>query len=190
MQNLSDEELMLSYQKGEISAMDEIVQRYKNPIYHFAYRLSSNTAEAQDITQEVFLRIHQHRLGYAPTAKFSTWIFTIAHHLCVSRLRRKKWLVLWPRKENELDELMDFQSPNPSPQETAVKNDFQAIVKRCVHTLPFLQREALLLCEYENLDYAEIGKILKKPIGTIKTLIYRARQNLKQKLLPYIREGV
>lgn len=188
MQSLSDEELMLNYQKGEALVMDELLRRYKNPIYHFAYRLSQNNAEAQDITQEVFLRLYQYKDTYKPCGKFCTWIFSIAHNLCVSRLRKKRWLVAWPRKQDNPDELRDFESPDPSPQEVVSNNEFSAIVKECIQGLPFLQREALILREYENLDYQEISRILNKSLGTVKTLIHRARQNIKTKLLPYIEE--
>ncbi len=183
-QNMTDEELMVSYQEGDMSAMDEFLKRYKNPIYHFVFRLSWNETEAQDITQEVFLRLHQFRDRYSPVAKFSTWLFTIAHNLSVSRLRKKKWLVAWPRTSENPDELVEFASPASSPREAAVKQEESRVLKDCIQGLPFLQKEALILCEYEKLDYAEIAKILNKPLGTIKNLIHRARMNLKDKLAP------
>jgi len=189
MQSLTDEQLMLNYQKGEMQAMDGLLERYKNPVYHFALRLSQDAAEAQDICQEVFLRIHQHRQNYQPSAKFCTWIFSITHNLCISRLRKKKWLVLWPRKKDEPDELMELENTDPSPQEVVSNNEFCGRLKECIQGLPFLQKEALLLREYQNLDYREIAEILNKSLGTVKTLIHRARQNLKLKLLPYIEEA-
>jgi RNA polymerase sigma-70 factor (ECF subfamily) len=188
MQNMSDEELMMSYQKGDTLAMDEFLRRYKNPIYHFVFRLSRNAAEAEDLTQEVFLRLHQYRDDYSPIAKFSTWLFTIAHNLCVSRLRKKKWLVSWPRFNDESEELMDFQSPDPSPRDVVSNKEVCDILKECIQGLPFLQKEALILREYEKLDYEEIAKILNKPLSTIKNLIHRARMNLKDKLIPSLEE--
>ena len=190
MQNLSDEELMLSYQNGEMLAMDEILRRYKNPVCHFAYRLIVNTAETEDIAQDVFLRIHQHRASYRPIGKFSTWIFGIAHNLCISRIRKKKWLTFWPRDKENPEELMDFASSDPSPEVVAQDSEFAKVLKECIQGLPFLQKEALILREYEKLDYGEIAKILQKSLGTVKTLIFRARQNLKEKLLPYLKEGL
>ena len=188
MQNLKDEELMLNYQKGEMLAMDELIRRYKNSVYHFALRLSQNATEAQDIAQEVFLKVHQARDVYRPSGKFSTWIFSIAHNLCVSKLRKQKWLVLWPRKNDDSGELIDFKSPDPSPQEIVADNEVSCVLKKYILGLPFLQKEALILREYENLDYQEIAKILNKSLGAVKTLIHRARQNLKIKFLPYLEE--
>ncbi|MBP7216953.1 MAG: RNA polymerase sigma factor, partial [Candidatus Omnitrophica bacterium] len=184
MHELTDEQVMLKYQEGQMSALDELMQRYQNPIYSFAYRLSHNASEAQDIAQEVFLRIHQARASYAPSGKFSTFIFSIAHNLCVSRLRRRRWLALWPTKAHDSDEPVDFQSPDPSPGEAAEEQEYAALVKACIQGLPFLQKEALILREYEQMNYVDIAKILHMSLGAIKTLIFRARQTLKSKLLP------
>lgn len=188
MQGLKDEQVMLNYQKGEVDAMDELLRRYKNPVYHFAFRLTGNVSESWDIAQEVFLKLHQCKQAYRPCGKFSTWIFSITHNLTVTKLRKKKWWVIWPRKEDNSDELVDVESLDPSPQEIVSQNEQAEILKKCIQGLPFLQREALILREYENLDYQEIAKILKKSLGTVKTLIHRARQNLKNKLLPYAEE--
>ncbi len=189
MQGLRDEEVMLSYKKGEVSAMDELLKRYKKPVYHFVSRLLGNITEAQDIAQEVFLRLHQYKDTYEPKGKFSTWIFSIAHNLSVSRLRKNRWFTAWPGKEDEPEVLKDFQSPDPSPETVVSDNEMSNIVKKCIQSLPFLQKEALLLREYEDLDYDDIARILNKPLGTVKILIHRARQSLKDKLLPYVEES-
>lgn len=188
MQNVTDEQLMADYQNGESRAMDEFLRRYKNPIYHFALRLSRNEAEAQDIAQEVFARLHEFRHTYKRTAKFSTWLFSICHHLCISRFRKNKWQVLWPRQKDDPDEFVEFESPDPVPDEVASKNELSGILKECLQGLPFLQREALILREYQNLDYAEISKILNVSLGKVKTLIHRARLKLKDQFLPYVEE--
>ncbi|MEW6169981.1 MAG: RNA polymerase sigma factor [Candidatus Omnitrophota bacterium] len=188
MQSLTDQEVMLKYQEGEAQAMDELLRRFKNPVYHFAFRLSLNACEAEDITQEVFLRLHQYKLAYKPTAKLSTWIFSIAHNIYVSR-RRKNWrLALWPRKEDKENELADVQSSDPSPQEVTSNSEMSEILRKCIQSLPFLQKEALILREFENLDYQEIAKVLKISLGAVKTIIHRARMNLKDKLLPLLDE--
>ena len=107
-ETIRDEELMLAYQQGDMHAMDELVRRYKNPVYSFIYRLSKTHADAQDIAQEVFLRMHQARSAYRPSGKFSTWIFAIAHNLFVSTYRKNKWFVLWPRKHDQPDEFVEL----------------------------------------------------------------------------------
>ncbi|MFH0877579.1 MAG: sigma-70 family RNA polymerase sigma factor [Candidatus Omnitrophota bacterium] len=189
MEHLRDEEVMLCCQRGEAGAMEELLKRYKRAIYHFAFRLTADAEEAQDIAQEVFVRLHQFRERYRTTGKFSTWLFAIAHHLSISRLRKKKWTVLWPRKEQEPEAYVEFQSPDPSPDQIASQNELSDFLKQSIQSLPFLQREALILREYQNLDYDQISKILNKSLGTVKTLIHRARMNLKTKLLPYVEES-
>jgi RNA polymerase sigma-70 factor, ECF subfamily len=186
MQNLNDEDVMLSYKQGQGAAMDEILRRYKNPVLHFAYRLCHNTAEAEDIAQEVFLRVHQYRSTYVPSGKFSTWIFGIAHNLFVSRWRRERKFVMWPRKPDEPDAFQEVPNSDPSPHEQAVANETVDILKNCIQSLPFLQKEALILREYHGLDYAEIAKILNKNLGTIKTLIHRARMALKDRMVSHV----
>lgn len=188
MQYLNDQEVMLRYKNGEAEAMDELLKRYKNPLYCFALRLVGDTCEAQDITQEVFLRLHQHKDNYRPIGKFSSWIFSIVHNLAVSRLRKKQWLVIWPSKQDDPDQLKEYESPDPSPEKIASNDEAGKFLQECIQSLPFLQREALILREYQNLDYEDISKILKKSLGTIKTLIHRARQNLKTRLLPLAEE--
>lgn len=189
MQHLNDEQLMLEYQKGVIQAMDELLARYQNPVYHFCIRLSHDATEAQDITQDVFLRVHQQKDRYISQGYFRTWLFGIAHNLCVSAYRRKKWIACWP-KIKDSDQPQDFPSPDPSPQENTESKEMQSVLRKCIQGLPFLQKEALILREYENMDYQEIAKILKKSLGTVKTLIHRARSNLKNELLPYLAEGI
>ncbi len=188
MQHLRDEELMCEYKKGNGFAMDEIIRRYKNPVYRFLLRLCRAQAEAEDIAQEVFLRVHQYRLSYVPSGKFSTWIFSIAHNLFIDNLRKRRWLVAWPHKNNEEsdDDPVEFVSTALSAAEETERNELAEAVKSFIQDLPFLQKEALVLREYEQMEYEEIAAILKKPLGTIKTLIYRARENLKNKLLPRI----
>jgi RNA polymerase sigma-70 factor, ECF subfamily len=188
MQEQKDEELMLAYQNGEAVAMNEVLRRYKNPVYHFILRLSGNSSEAEDFAQEVFLRLHQAKDSYQPTGKFSTWLFSIAHNLVISRMRRLKWWALWPRKDDESEELVEFPSPDPSPKDVATGNEISKLVQSSMQSLPFLQKEALILREYENLNYEEISKILNKSLGSVKTLIHRARENLKIKLLPDLEE--
>lgn len=188
MQHLKDEELMCQYQKGDVLAMDEILRRYKNPVCRFIYRLCRNVEESDDISQDVFLKVHQYRFRYTPSGKFSTWIFSIAHNLFIDSLRKRYWLVFWPRKEDDPDDPVEFVSPTLSAAEETERNDLAETVKCCIQGLPFLQKEALILREYEQMEYEEIAAVLNKSLGTVKTLIHRARKNLKSKLLPYTKE--
>jgi RNA polymerase sigma-70 factor (ECF subfamily) len=188
MQQLTDEEVMLKYKQGLGEAMDELVRRYKNPLYHFAYRISQDALLAEDSVQEVFLRVHEARHIYIPSGKFSTWIFSICHNLMISQLRKKKWCLPWPTKNDESGELVEFASPDPSPRDVVENKEMVEILKNCIQGLSFLQKEALILREFHSLDYKEIAVILNKPLSTVKTLIHRARAALKDKMLVYLQE--
>jgi len=188
MQGLTDKEVMIQYQKGDVLAMDEILRRYKNPIYHFSYRLLGNVQEAQEVAQEVFFRVHLQKEAYQPKGKFSTWIFAIAHNLCISLIRKRKLFRLWPRQYDNQEAYVEFPCDDPSPEEKVSQKDLQREIKRCINTLPFLQKEALILREYHKLSYEDIAATMKRPVNTIKSLVHRARMNLKQKLLPIVQE--
>lgn len=179
---------MCAYQKGDMLVMDEILRRYKNPLFRFAQRLCRNKEEAEDIAQEVFLRVHQFRLRYTPSGKFSTWIFSIAHNLFLENFRKQKWQVLWPRKADDPDDPVEFASPTLSAAEEFERHDLAENVKRCIQGLPFLQKEALILREYEQMSYEEIAVVLNKSQGTVKTLIHRALENLQNRLLSLAEE--
>ena len=188
MRDWTDEQVMLAYKKGDGGAMDELFRRYRNPVFHFACRVCRNEAQAQDVAQDVFLRVHQARATYVPSGKFSTWIFAIAHNLLVSQFRRQRRWAPWPRRGDDLDRCAEFPSLTPSPADEAVRTEEATLVRDAIQGLPFLQKEAIVLREYHRLDYAEISRILNKPAGTVKTLIYRARMALKEKLHAVIRD--
>jgi len=188
MQELTDEQVMLEYKKGNGGAMDELFRRYRTPVFHFACRVCRDEAEAQDVAQDVFLRVHQAAPTYVPSGKFSTWIFAIAHNLLMSRLRQRRRWVLWPRQEGDPDAYAEFPSLEPSPAQEAAAAELATLVRQCIQGLPLLQKEALVLREYHRLDYAAISRILNKPAGTVKTLIFRARQALKEKLRAHVQD--
>ena len=189
MQQLSDIEVMLEYQKGNGSAMDELLRRYKHPVFSFCYRLLGNTHQAQDAAQEVFLKIHIHREGYVPQGKFTTWTFAIAHNICISLVRKRKWLAPWPRQKDQDDCLAELPDDSPSPEAEAHKREMQSHVQRCVNGLPFLQKEALILREYHSLSYEEIAATMHRPVNSVKSLVHRARMEIKEKLLPVLNEA-
>jgi RNA polymerase sigma-70 factor (ECF subfamily) len=189
MQNMTDQDLMLHYQQGNGVAMEEILRRYRKPVCQYSYRICRNAAEAEDVAQDVFLRVHLCRATYVPRGKFSTWIFGIAHNLVVDRLRRRKWWAPWPKRDSDSDQDVEFKSPDPTPQDAAAGRERTELVQACIQELPFLQKEALVLREYHDMGYEDIADVLDVSLGMVKTLLHRARHALKEKLLPYIEEG-
>ena len=187
----ADEILIAEYEAGNMSALEEIFQRYKTRILNYALRLLSNLADAEDVVGEVFFVLTSRKYDYKPRAqvRFSTWLYTVAHNLCMDKARRrKKTLFLWFGKEDQTEEL-SLADPNPPASETAQKSDTEEIIREAVENLPLKYREAIVLREYQNLTYEEIAAVLGVTLSQVKVDIFRARERLRKKLLPLFGEG-
>ena len=186
-----DEELIVDVQAGDPAALEELFMRYKMPILNYALRMLKVRADAEDITAEVFLVLFSRSQSYQPVAKFSTWLYTIAHNLCVSRLRKQnRFLSLWFRKDGA-DELTTFDVPDPQANDHKghEENDLASHVQQAISRLPFKQRETVILREYQNLSYEEISQILNISLSQVKILIFRARERLRVDLGPLMKEA-
>jgi RNA polymerase sigma-70 factor (ECF subfamily) len=192
-----DVRLMLRAKEGDENAFAELVTSYQHRLVGVLTHLLGNAATAEDVAQEVFLRIHQARRGYQPTARFSTWLFRIANNLALNRLRddgRRKEFVMngddsspfGPRPAERL--LADESGTIPTRQFD--KSEMQTIVQSALETLNEHQRMAVLLHKYEDLSYSEIAAALEMSPAAVKSLLSRARDNLREKLEPYVRRGV
>jgi RNA polymerase sigma-70 factor (ECF subfamily) len=191
-----DVQLMLRAKEGDVEAFAELVTSYQHRLVGVLTHLLGNVATAEDVAQEVFLRIHQARRGYEPTARFSTWLFRIANNLALNRLRddgrRKEYVV-------NGDDSTPF-GPRPAerwvadesgmlPARQFDKTEMQSIVKSALQTLNEHQRMAVLLHKYEEMSYSEIAGALEMSPAAVKSLLSRARDNLREKLEPYVRRG-
>jgi RNA polymerase sigma-70 factor (ECF subfamily) len=192
-----DVRLMLRAKDGDESAFARLVNSYQHRLVGVLTHLLGNAATAEDVAQEVFLRIHQARRGYQPTARFSTWLFRIANNLALNRLRddgRRKEFVMngddsspfGPRPAEQL--LADESGTIPTRQFD--KSEMQSIVQSALETLNEHQRMAVLLHKYEDLSYSEIAEALEMSPAAVKSLLSRARDNLREKLEPYVQRGV
>lgn len=189
----TDEELMLAHKNGNEDALEMIIDRYKHRIVCFSYRFLGNLGDAEDVAQDVFLRVHQNVINYEPQAKFSTWIYTIAHNLCISLLRKRKHFIVWSFKRNSIDgdddKEQDILDNSKLPNEKIEEKDVSGHIKIAIEKLPLEQKEVIIMREYQGLNYQEIADILNYSLVKVKILIYRARMNLKKKLLFLIEEG-
>src|SRR5262249_38226354 len=146
------------------------------PVIHFLYRMVQNQAVAEELAQEVFLRVYRSRESYEPTAKFTTWLFRIATHLALNSLR--------DGKNQRLEERLDDDAPDvpvrqvsdrrPSVEQTMVNQARLDEVRRAVATLPEKQRAAVLMHKYEEMEYSQIAKILDCSESAVKSLLFRA----------------
>ncbi|MDD4183756.1 MAG: sigma-70 family RNA polymerase sigma factor [Candidatus Omnitrophica bacterium] len=186
-----DEEIMMEYRAGSVDALEEIFQRYKKPILNYAFKLLASFADAEDVVGEVFYILTSRKDSYEPVAKFSTWIYTIAHNVAIDRIRRrKKIFFFWQKKDKDGNSYEELDIPDTRfmPDSSAQENDISSYVKKAVDKLPFQLKEAIVLRQYHNLSYDQIAAVLNCSLSKVKILIFRAKEALRKELLPYMEE--
>jgi RNA polymerase sigma-70 factor (ECF subfamily) len=187
-----DARLMIQVQQGDESAFAELVERYQNRVLSVLYNALGSLEEAEDLTQDVFLRVYRARHGYQPSAKFSTWIFTITNNLALNSRRSRKTRrtvsipgrdsgPLGPRPQEQL-----ALAPDPTASGQLQSTEIAELVREAVARLDERQRLAVLLNKFEDLGYSEIARIMGTTPTAIKSLLSRARTNLREMLEPYL----
>lgn len=178
----TDELLLQKAGKGDQAAFLELYDRYRDPIFRFAYRLLGSVEIAEDITHDCFLSLIRRPEGYRPErAALRTYLFAIARNLALKHFRNTG-------RETGLEEMTDEPevSPRHTPLRRLLDEELAAQVRDAVFNLPDLQREALILYEYEELSLNEIAAVVDADVGAIKARLYRARERLKRVLRPYL----
>lgn len=187
-----DIRLMLRVREDDPSAFAELVELYQQRLLNVLTHLLGNPQEAEDLAQEVFLRIYRGRKKYRPRARFSTWLFTIAQRLALNALRRRQ------RKPAVPLNLRDSGPLGPRPAEQLVcdrhqqpsehlqQQELTFVVQQALATLNERQRLAVILNKFEDMNYAEIAEIMHLSVPAVKSLLSRARENLRQALQAYI----
>jgi RNA polymerase sigma-70 factor (ECF subfamily) len=190
-----DAALMLRVKRGDTAAFTELMEKYKQPVMNFVCRMLRDATEAEDLAQIVFVQVYKSAHRYKTTAKFSTWLFTIARNLCLNEIRRRarhpadSLEATHPDQTDQpLHQFEDKQTE--APAEKLLRGELEQKVEQALAELPENQRTALLLCRQEELSYEEIAEVLGCSLSATKSLIHRGRETLKQKLKPYLRTGV
>lgn len=186
---LSDEDVILRLQADDFPAYDELVRRYKDRLYGFVQQMVRNAPLAEDIVQETFVRLWQHRMSYRTIARFSTWIYTIAGNLVRSHMRkqsRMKTTDLEPRDAG--DRAIELPDTGRPVDEIVEGRMTVEKVRRAMDQLPEEFREVIILREIEELSYEEIVELLDLPLGTVKSRINRARGRLRELLSKVFQE--
>lgn len=189
-----DAALMLRVQKGDPAALELLMDKYKQPVMNFIGRMIHDPVEAEDLAQNVFVQVYRAADRYKVTARFSTWIFTIARNLALNEIRRRS------RHDAESMEAQaqgvedrpgqQFEDRHAAaPPDTLLRNELEQNVADAIAALPENQRTALLLCQQEDLSYEDISKVLGTSLSATKSLIFRARETLKARLKPYLKTG-
>jgi len=172
-----DYSLMKATQNGDMVAFNELVDRYKDRLMNVIGRMLSSVEEAEDIVQETFVRVYQHRQSFNFQHCFSTWIYTIALNLARNELRKRKkfkFFDITDMKGNESEFAVEMKLPSKLPE----------VLNKAIKDLPEKYRTAFILRDIEEMPYEEVAKILSVPLGTVKSRVNRARMMLRDKLQP------
>ena len=191
LESISDADIMLRAGEGDESAFVFLVEKYQRQIVGFMYRAAHNHAVAEELAQEVFLRVYRARRSYAAEAKFSTWLYRIAANLAAnhardSRLERTAGSVNLDEPDQETGMRPDVADPTISAEEAILRRERLAAIKRQVEALPERQRPAVLMHKYQGMDYKQIGEILKLSESATKSLLFRAYETLRESLREFI----
>ncbi len=173
--NLTDEQLMTRIAQSDNQAFQELLYRYTQRVFNLAWRLCSDRTEAEDLTQEVFFKVWRNAGTWRPQAKLETWLYRILYNLFIDTRRQRK---IEPEVLSE-----DLSSQEDSPEQTLMKKREEEEIQNVLTSLPDRQREALILCYYQGLKAKEAAEILSVSQGALESLLFRARQILKERLL-------
>jgi RNA polymerase sigma-70 factor, ECF subfamily len=194
----TDVQLMLDVKSGDEASFELLLHRYRTPLVNFLYRMVRNREQAEDLAQEVFLRVYRARGEYVPSAKFTTWLFRIATNLALNSVRDTRYQKLEDsidapaRMDSEEgdDRPLDVAEPHPNIEQHLVEDARVKMIRHAIDKLPEKQRAAVLLHKYEELDYAEIAKILSCSESALKSLLFRAYEALRVELAPLVAHQV
>ncbi len=194
----TDVQLMLDVKSGDEASFELLLHRYRTPLVNFLYRMVRDREQAEDLAQEVFIRVYRARAEYVPSAKFTTWLFRIATNLALNSLRDNRHQKLEDSidaparidSEDGDDRPLDVAEPHPNIEQHLVDDARVKMIRHAIEKLPEKQRAAVLLHKYEELDYAEIAKILSCSESALKSLLFRAYEALRVELAPLVAHQV
>jgi RNA polymerase sigma-70 factor, ECF subfamily len=188
---MDDSAIMLELRAGNMAGFDFLIQKYRKPIIHFMYRMVHNQAVAEELAQEVFLRVYRSRETYRAEARFSTWLYRIATNLGVNYARDNKQertasTIYLDQADAETGMTPDVADTTPDAESDMLREERLNAIRQHVMALPERQRMAVLMHKYEGMDYKQIGDILKLSESATKSLLFRAYQTLREKLKSFI----
>jgi RNA polymerase sigma-70 factor (ECF subfamily) len=188
---LTDAEIMLELRAGNMGAFDVLLAKYRKPIVHFMFRMVHNQAVAEELAQEVFLRVYRSRETYRAEARFSTWLYRIATNLGVNHARdtrheRTASTIYLDEPDSDTGTTPDVADSTPSVEADMLRRERMKAIRQHVLALPERQKTAVLMHKYEGLDYKQIGEVLKLSESATKSLLFRAYQTLREKLKDYV----
>jgi len=190
-EGVSDVDMMLRVKTGDESAFAYLVQKYRRPMVGFMYRLCHNPSTAEELAQEVFLRVYRSRTSYEPSAKFTTWLYRIATNLAVNHARdtrheRPENTVRLDEPDQETGNTPDLADESLTAEEQILKRERLAAIRSKVNALPERQRIAVIMHKYQQMDYRQIAGVLKLSESATKSLLFRAYETLREQLKEFV----
>ena len=188
---LTNADVMLRVKAGDDSAFDYLVQKYRRPIVSFMYRMARNAAAAEDLAQEVFLRVYRSRESYEATAKFTTWLYRIATNLAVNHARdtrheRPEVQVSLDEPDEDTGTTLEVPDSSLNAEQAIVRRERMMAIRQKVEALPEQQRLAVVMHKYQQMDYKQISEVLKKSESATKSLLFRAYETLREQLKEFV----
>ena len=189
--NESDVDLMLRVKEGDHEAFRELIERHQRPVINVIHRAIGDAWEAEDLAQRVFIQVYRSAPRYKPTAKFTTWLFTITHNTILNEHRRRarhaaqSLDALAQPDDSDAAGVQVADTRTVDPSSEAAERELQERIQMAIQSLPEAQRTAVILCRFEGLPYEEIAEVLHCSVSAVKSLLHRARQTLKEQLRGY-----
>ena len=188
---VSDADVMLRVKTGDESAFAYLVQKYRRPMVGFMYRMCHNPSTAEELAQEVFLRVYRSRTNYEPSAKFTTWLYRIATNLAANHARdtrheRPENTLRLDEPDQETGTTPDLADETISAEDQILKRERLAAIRSKVNALPERQRLAVIMHKFQQMDYREIAGVLKLSESATKSLLFRAYETLREQLKEFV----
>jgi RNA polymerase sigma-70 factor (ECF subfamily) len=186
-EDAEDVRLMGLVARGDTSAFEEVIERHQALVAGTAARMLGSNSDVEDIAQQVFIRVWKSARRYVPRAKFTTWLLKITRNLVFNELRRAKRRAQVPLQSDPgAEEIPLKDETNPAPDASLLENELQRAIEEAIMQLPESQRMALVLRRYEQLSYEEIAEVLDLSVPAVKSVLFRARTELRSRLSKYL----
>ena len=172
---------MARVKEGDTEALRELIEAHQHRVIGTVAKMLGDDCDAEDISQQVFIRVWRSAARYEPTAKFTTWLFKITRNLVFNELRRRK-----RHPAQSLDAVTEDDRPLQAPDHSLLDGEMQTAIQKAIDELPEVQRMAVILRRYDDIPYEDIGEILGLSVPAVKSVLFRARTELREKLKRYL----
>jgi RNA polymerase sigma-70 factor, ECF subfamily len=183
-----DTALMVAFQQGEEAAFEQILDKYHKAIVNFIYKIVNNRAEAEELAQDVFLRVYRARHNYEPRARFSAWLYRIATNVGLKAAGRKRRSP-FGFGADAITGKEEGRAREPNAEQKLVESELGKVVRQIIRGLPRNEKIAIILRRYEGLSYKEIAEVMNCTEPAVKTYIHRGKLRLRDRIRPYLTEG-